>query len=150
MSDVARRRIAALLLVAGVVVGALAIADVGPFEDPPTVEERVQAVVEDFFTAAADGEAKGFCRMLTSDARRDLEVNTAQQLRLEAAPRCVEVLKLLRTVFEGSSARINEVSVSGPQARVEVQLKLKGAGAEPRTVLLVEEDGEWLVSDPDA
>jgi hypothetical protein len=150
MSDITRRRLAALLLIAAIAVGALAIADVGPFEDPPTEEERVQEVVEHFFAAASTGDAKGFCRALTPDARRDLEVNTAQQLRLDEAPSCVDVLTLLRTIFEGSTARINDVSVSGPQARVEVQLKLKGAGAEPRTVLLVEEDDEWRVSDPDA
>lgn len=150
MSDVLRRRIAALLLIAGLAVGALAIADVGPFEDPPTEEERVEAVVADFFARAAAGDGEGFCALMTRDARRALEVNTAQQLRLDEAPSCAAVLTLLRTVFEDSSAEINQVSVSGPQARAEVQLKLKGAGAEPRTILLSEEKGEWLVSDPDA
>lgn len=150
MSDVARRRIAALLLIAGIAVAVLAIADAGPFDDPPTEEERVEAVVEDYFASAVDGEGKKFCALMTREARRTLEVNTAQQLRLDEPPNCVDVLTLLNAVFDGSSVAVNHVSVSGPQARVEVQLKLKGAGAEPRTVLLAEEKGEWLVTDPDA
>ena len=58
MSDILRRRIAALLLVAGIAVAVLAIEDVGPFSDPETEEERVQATVEEFFAAAAEGESK--------------------------------------------------------------------------------------------
>ena len=150
MSDVVRRRIAALLLIAGIAVGALAIADVGPFDDPPTEEERVEAVVDDYYASLAGGDGKRFCALMTRDARRALEVNTAQQFRLDEPPSCVDVVTLLQTVFKGSSATVNDVSVSGPQARVEVQLKVKGAGAEPRTVLLSEEQDEWLVSDPDA
>ena len=65
MSDVVRRRIAALLLIAGIAVAVLAIADVGPFDDPPTEEERVQETVEDFFGAAANGDSKTFCGLLT-------------------------------------------------------------------------------------
>ena len=53
MSDTLRRRIAALLLVAVIVVVVLAIEDVGPFSNPETEEERVQATVEEFFGAAA-------------------------------------------------------------------------------------------------
>ena len=56
MSDVWRRRIAALLLVVGGRSAALAIADVGPSDDPPTPEEEVSEVVEDFYGAAADGD----------------------------------------------------------------------------------------------
>ena len=92
MSDVVRRRVAAALLIAGIAVAALAITDAGPFEDPPTEEERVEATVNEFF--------------------------------------------------------VRFVSVSGHQARVEARYKLAGAGAEPRTVLLLSEEGEWRVSDP--
>ena len=148
MSDVTRRRIAALLLIGGIVVGALAIADVGPFEDPPTEEERVQEAVEDFFAAAAAGDRDAFCGALTRDARRSLGVNTAQQLRLDEPPACAHVLTLLRPVFEGSAVQVNSVSVSGLRARVEARLKLKGTAAEPRTILLDREDDEWLVADP--
>jgi len=148
VSEYTRRRIAALLLLAGIVVGVLALLDVGPFEDPPTEEERVQDVVEDLFASAASGDAKGFCELLTRDARRALTVRTAQQLRLNEAPKCVHALTLLSGVFRGARVKVNLVSVSGPQARAEVDLKLKGAEPEPRTVMLVQTEGEWLVSDP--
>ena len=36
MSDATRRRVAAILLVVVVALVALAVADVGPFSDPPT------------------------------------------------------------------------------------------------------------------
>ena len=150
MSDIARRRIAALLLIAGIAVGALAIADVGPFDDPPTEEERAQAVVEDYFAAAAALDGERYCALMTRDARRVLGVNIAQQLRLDEPPSCANGVTLLQNLFKGLSAEINHVNVSGPQARVEVQLKIKGAGAEPRTVLLSREDDAWLISDPDA
>ena len=150
VDPILRRRIAALLLVAGVVIAVLAITDVGPFDDPPTEEERVQEVVEEFFASAVGGEGRRFCELMTRDARRALEVNTAQQLRLDEPPACVDVLTLLRAVFKDAAVEINHVNVSGPAARVEVQLRLKGAGAEPRTVLLTVQDGEWLVSNPDA
>ena len=58
MSDTLRRRIAAGLLIVGVIVAVLAIEDVGPFSDPATEEERVQTTVEQFFGAASDGDSK--------------------------------------------------------------------------------------------
>ena len=148
MSEVARRRIAALLLIAGIAVAALAIADAGPFEDPPTEEERVEEVVREFFDAAAAVDGERYCALLTRDARRALGVNIAQQVRLDEPPSCADGIVLLQKFFGGLKAEINHVSVSGPEARVEIQLKVKGAGAGPRTVLLTEKDGEWLVSDP--
>ena len=54
----------------------------------------------------------------------------------------------LKPVFEGSSIDVRFVSVSGHQARVEARYKLKGAAAQPRTILLRTEDGEWRVSEP--
>ena len=148
MSDVVRRRIAALLLVAGIAVGALAIADVGPFEDPVTQEERVTTAVEAFFGAAAGGDVKTFCSMLTREARQTLQINTAQQLQTDDPPNCEELFTVLKPVFEDSAIVVSSVSISGTKARVEASLKLKSAPAQPRTVLLNEEDGEWLVSDP--
>lgn len=148
MSDVVRRRIAALLLVVGAAAGALAIADVGPFEDPPTEEERVQATVERFFGAAAEGNSKTFCSLLTRDARLTLRVNTAQQLQINELPGCGRILDALAGAFEDSSITVRFVNVSGLHARVEARYKLGGAGAQLRTILLVQEDGEWYVSDP--
>lgn len=148
MSDVWRRRIAALLLIAGIVVAVLAIKDVGPFSDPPTQEEVVQGVVEKFFNAAAEGDSKTFCKLLTADARKTLEVNTAQRLQTDNPPSCEQILDVLAPAFKDSSIAVHLVSISGTRARVEARYKLAQAPAQPRTILLELEGGEWHVSDP--
>ncbi len=148
MSDVLRRRIAALLLVVGIAVAVLAIKDVGPFSDPPTQEETVRGVVEDFFAAAAAGDSKTFCRLLTEDAREELEVNTAQRLQSDEALTCTQILDVLAPAFEDSQVDVRFVSISGIRARVEARYKLADSPAQPRTILLVLEDDEWHVSDP--
>ena len=148
MSDTLRRRIAALLLVAVIVVAVLAIEDVGPFSDPETEEERVQATVEEFFGAAAEGESKTFCDLLTADAREALRVSTAQRLQSDELPECTRILDVLAPAFADSQLDVRFVSVSGNRARVEARYRLAGSGAQPRTVLLLSEDGEWRISDP--
>jgi hypothetical protein len=45
LSESARRRIAAVILLAGIAIAALAIWDVGPFANPPTEAERAQSAV---------------------------------------------------------------------------------------------------------
>ncbi|MGH2952725.1 MAG: DUF4878 domain-containing protein [Solirubrobacterales bacterium] len=148
MTEVTRRRIAALLLVAGAVVAVLALVDVGPFEDPPTEEERVQATVEEFFAAASAGESRKFCGLLTEQARNTLRVNTARQIQAEELPGCREILEALKEAFAGSEITVRQVSVSGPQARVEARYREAEGGARPRTIMLLEERGEWRISDP--
>ena len=148
MSDTLRRRIAAGLLIVGVVVAVLAIEDVGPFSDPVTEEERVQATVERFFGAASEGDSKTFCTLLTSDAREALEVSTAQRLQTDETPECTKILDVLAPVFKGSAVSVRFVSVSGNRARVEARYRVAGSGAQPRTLLLLDEDGEWRISDP--
>ena len=148
MSDTLRRRIAAGLLIVGIVIAVLAIEDVGPFSDPETEEQRVQAAVERFFGAASTGDSKTFCRLLTSDAREALRVSTAQRLQTDEPPECTKILDVLAPVFAESQISVRYVSVSGNRARVEARYKLSGSGAQPRTVLLLSEDGEWRISDP--
>lgn len=150
MSEVTRRRIAALLLVAGIAVAALAIADVGPFDDPPTEEQRAQAAVEDFFSAAADGDSKAFCALLTDQARQELRVATAQRLQVNELPECEKILDLFAAAFKDSELTVRRVSVSGNQARVEGPYRVRGEPAQPRTVLLLEVNGAWRISDLDA
>jgi hypothetical protein len=150
LDPVTRRRIAAVLLVAGIVLAVLAIGNVGPFSDPPTEEERAEATVVSFFGAASDGDFKTFCDLLTKDARRGIEARAAG-ISAEGGPKgCKEILTLLaKKQFAGSEALVTDVSISGPRARAEVNLKLEGErGHEQRTVLLEQIDGEWLVSDP--
>jgi hypothetical protein len=148
MSELARRRIAALLLVAGIAVAALAIADVGPFEDPPTEEENVEAAVERFFGAAAAGDSKTFCALLTDEARQALRLNTAQRLQIDELPECERILDAIGVAFKGSQLIVRQVTVSGNRARVEGRYRLADGAAQPRTVLLLSEDGRWRISDP--
>jgi hypothetical protein len=149
MSDLTRRRIAALLLVTGVLVAVLAIADLGPFRDPPTTEDHVAAAVGELFDAAAESDFESFCALLTPDARATLRRNAARLAGEDAARGCARTLEA--TVgggLEGSRHSIREVSVSGPRARVEARFRPPEAQPELRTLYLSEVDGEWLVDDP--
>ena len=148
MSDVGRRRLAALLLVLGIAIAALAIADVGPFDDPPTEEEIVEEAAERFFAAAASGDADAFCDLLTAQARQTLRVNTAQRLQINELPKCEQILDALAEAFKDSQLSVRSVSISGNQARVEARYRAADAAVQPRTVLMLEEDGEWKISDP--
>ena len=150
LSDIARRRIAALLLIAGIVVGALAIADVGPFDDPPTEADRVAETVERFYAAAAEGDFATYCALLTPAARDRVRANAARLLEEAGRLSCDEILTVARKTFAGISARIREVSISGIRARVEVNVKRpKTPGVESKTMFLDQDEaGEWRVSDP--
>ena len=136
-----------MLLIAGIAVAVLAIEDVGPFSDPVTEEERAADAVEEFFTAASDGDSKRFCALLTADARKQLQVSTAQRLQTNEVPECTRILDVLAPVFANSSFTLDYVSVSGNRARAEGRFKVGGA-AEPRTVLMLLEKDEWRISDP--
>jgi len=149
MSDVARRRIAALLLIAVVVVGVLALIDAGPFDDPPaTAEDRVAATVERLYAAAGEGDFRTFCDLLTDRAKANLRENAANLAGGEAPP-CARTLELtIGEGFEGSRAKVREVNVSGPHARVTANVRGPDADPELRTIYLDEIEGEWYVSDP--
>jgi hypothetical protein len=150
LSDIARRRIAALLLILGIAVAALAMTDTWPFDDPPTAEERVQDTVESFYAVGAAGDFAAYCALLTPAARDRVRVNAARLLEEAGRLPCEEILAVAEEELKGQSIRIREVSVSGTQARAEVNVKVAGrAGVEPRTMLLEQnEAGEWKVSDP--
>jgi Domain of unknown function (DUF4878) len=150
VSPTLRRRIAAALLIVGIAVAALAIADVGPFEDPATVEERVAGAVREVFAAAAAGEAKAFCDRLTPAYREALEIQVAQAAQSDEPAKCERVMEVFLLPYQDSEIEVHEVSVSGNRARVEARLRLPDHGAQPRTVLLVEGGGSWRVSELNA
>jgi hypothetical protein len=145
-----RRRIAATLLIVGVVIAGLAIADVGPFSDPPTEEEQAADTVEEFFGSAAEGDFKTFCGLLTPPARSLIEQRAGQLAQEEGLEGCTEILRALAGKELGENQlTITESSVSGDRARVETELKLAGKkGTEQRSVLLQLYKGEWLIYDP--
>jgi hypothetical protein len=73
LSEAARQRIAALILLAGIAVAALAIADVGPLSDPPSEAQRAQDTAEGFFGAAEKRDFKTACDQLTAEEQRAIE-----------------------------------------------------------------------------
>jgi hypothetical protein len=151
LSDVTRRRIAAVLLAVCVAVAALAITDTGPFSDPPTEEERVADAVDALFGAAADGDFAAYCDALTPRARDVIRANAARLVEAGDVLKCEDILGVAgKKAFAGVDVRIRDVSVSGNRARVEANLKRpETSGIEPRTILLERsEAGEWKVSDP--
>jgi len=150
LDEYTRRRIAAILLVVIAVVGVLAIADVGPFSDPPTPEELAQETVEDFFAAAAAGDFDSFCELMTKPARQAIEVRAGAIAAQEGLEGCAEILgTLVGKQLRGSQLEITLSSVSGNRARVETELKVKGeAGRQQRSVLLELRRDEWKIYDP--
>ncbi|HEX2468663.1 MAG TPA: hypothetical protein VHJ54_10705 [Solirubrobacterales bacterium] len=151
MSEYTRRRIAAVLLVVGVLVVALAIADLGPFSDPLTEEERVQEAVESFFAAASDADFREFCSLMTKPQRERLVFRATALAETQDLSGCPEVVEaVVGDQFEGVSVVMDDVSVVGPKARIEATLRFGGkAGNQPRTISLEEVDDEWLVSEFD-
>lgn len=145
-----RRRVAAVLLVVGVIVAGLAIADVGPFSDPPTEEERAADAVEEFFTSAAEGDFKTFCGLLTEPARAAIKQRAGALAAEQGLEGCPEILRAFAgKEFQGSELKVVSSSVSGDRARVETELRLSGrGGSEQRSILLQLYKGEWLIYDP--
>jgi hypothetical protein len=150
LSDITRRRIAAILLVAGIALAVLAITDTWPFADPPTEEERAQDAVEELYAAAADGDFATYCELLTPAARDRVRVNAARLLEEAGQLKCEEILAVAKEEFAGLSVKIRDVSVSGAQARVEADVKLRDTpGVDSRTMFLEQDNsGTWRVSDP--
>jgi len=151
LSDTARRRIAAVLLVVGIGVAVLAITDTAPlFDDPPTEEERAREAVERFYGAAAAGDFIAYCSLLTPAARDRVKANAARLLEEAGSLKCEEILAVAEEQFAGVTVRIREVSVSGIQARVEANVRFAGSPAvESRTMFLEQDDaGNWRISDP--
>ena len=150
LSEIARRRIATLLLITGVAVAVLAITDTWPFDDPPTEEERAEAAVEDFYAAAAAGDFATYCELLTPGARDRVRVNAARLLEEAGQLKCEEILDVAKEEFAGLSVKIRDVSVIGTQARVEADVKLPDTpGVASRTMFLEKDNtGAWRISDP--
>ena len=147
LSDAWAQRIAGGLLLLAGLLAALAIFDLGPFADPPTDEELATEAVESFYSAAATGDWENFCLGLTSFARAQVETNVSRLTGREAED-CIAALSAGANSFEGLEIRVRDVNIVGNEARVETSVKLPDEPPELRSVLLIEEGGEWLVNDP--
>jgi hypothetical protein len=150
LSEAARRRIAALILLAGIAVGALAIADVGPFSNPPTEAQRVEAAVEEFFTAAHNRDFKSACDQLTDQEQRTIEQRAGSIAAQEGLKGCDQILKaFIGDELAGTKiTKVSDVRVSGNQAVVDANLSSPGAkGTRSTTFHLFLIRDEWKISD---
>jgi hypothetical protein len=152
LSDVARRRIAAGILVVGIVLVVLAITDTAFFEDPPTQAEEVEEVVVDFFEATAEQDFDRACGLLTQGAQDLMRRAAARALgETDEELKCSAIMEsVIGESFAGVAVRVRKgTSVSGNRARAEAALKPEGEPATFRSILLEQaNDGsDWLISD---
>lgn len=150
LSEAARRRIAAVILVAGIAVAVLAIADLGPFSNPPTEAERAQGAVERFFAAAQDRDFKSVCGQLTAEEQRAVEQRAGSVAAREGLKGCHEILRefLSDELAATRITKIADVRVSGNQAIVEAALRSPGSdGPRSATFHLFLIRGEWRIAD---
>ena len=150
LSEAARRRIAAVILIAGIAIAALAIADVGPFSDPPTEEERAQSAVERFFAAAQDHDFKSACTQLTSEEQQVIEQRAGSVAAREGLRGCDEILKaFLGDQLAGTRiTKVIDVRVSGNQAVMDANIRTPGSkGAKSATFHLFLIRDQWKIDD---
>jgi ketosteroid isomerase-like protein len=150
LSDVARRRIAAVILVLGAAVAALAFADVGPFSNPPTEQERVQATVERFFEAARSKDFKAVCGQLTQQEQRTVEQRAGPIASQRGLKGCDQIIGALlgAQLSQTRIAKVNDVRVSGNRAVVDSDLRIAGAKhPQPTTVDLFLIGRQWKIAD---
>jgi hypothetical protein len=150
LSESARRRIAAVILIAGIAIATLAIADLGPFANPPTEAERAQGTVENFFAAAQDHDFKAACAQLTSDERQSIEQRAASVASREGLHGCDEILKaFLGDQLAGTQiTKVIDVRVSGNQAVMDANLRTPGSKDKQTAMFhlfLVNDD--WKIND---
>jgi hypothetical protein len=150
LSEAARRRIAAVILVAGIAVAVLALADVGPFSDPPSEAERAQSAVERFFAAAQDRDFKSACGQLTGEEQRVVEQRAGSVAAQKGLRGCDEILRefLGDQLAATRIAKMVDVRVSGNQAVVEANLRSPGVqGTRSATFHLFLVRDEWKIAD---
>jgi hypothetical protein len=149
LSESTRRAVAGVLLVIGVVVGALAITDTAFFEDPPSPEERVARTVTDFFEAAAAADFDRSCDLLSPNAQMQMQVSAAAITGEDRKLKCPEILDVLaKDLFADVEVRVRSVNIEGNRARAETTVKAEGEPSSIRQIPLEQaDDGSWVISD---
>jgi hypothetical protein len=150
LSEAARRRIAAVILVVGIAIAVLAIADIGPFSDLPSEAERAQSAVERFFAVAQDRDFKSACGQLTGEEQRVVEQRAGSVAAQKGLKGCDEILaEFLGDQLAGTRiTKVVDVRVSGNQAVVEASLRspgVKGTRAATFHLFLIRD--EWKIAD---
>ena len=125
---------------------ALAIANVGPFSNPPTEAQRAQATVERFF---ADGHTKDFkaaCAELTREAQATIEQRAGAAAAQKGLKGCDQILGL----FLGNLVlgHVDDVRVSGNRAVVDASVRSSGSShGRPTTIDLFLIRNSWKIAD---
>ena len=147
LDPVIRRRIAAVVLVVGLMVAALAVANVGPFSNPPTAADRARAALEDFFAAAKHKDFKAVCSILTAPERSQIEIRAAALAGNRTG--CSRVLDSpLGAALAHTKVEIEDVRVSGNLAAIDAKLRTPRAKRpQYRTYKLEELGARWRISD---
>lgn len=147
LDPVIRRRIAAVLLVLGAAIAALAIANVGPFSNPPTDADRARAALESFFAAAKRNDFRQACAILTAPERSQIEIRAAALAGNRTG--CSAVLDSpLGTALGRTSLEIEDVRVSGNLAAIDARLRAPGEKSPQfRTYKLEELGRRWRISE---
>ena len=150
LSDATRRRIAAVVVLSGIVVAALAIANLGPFANPPSEAQRAQEAVEGFFAAAHARDFESACRELTTEEQHAVEQRAATLATQKGLRGCDQILSaFLGDELAGTQiTEIVDVRVSGNQAVVDANMRSPGAkGTQSATFHLFLVSGEWRIAD---
>jgi ketosteroid isomerase-like protein len=129
---------------------ALAVADVGPFSDPPTEAERAQATVERFFDAAHDKDFEAVCHELTEQEQRTVEQRAGSLAIEQGLKGCNEILRayLGDQLSATRIAEVEDVRVSGNRAVVDTSLNAPGSKRpQPTTFDLFLIADRWRIAD---
>ena len=149
LDPIVRRRIAALLLLAGAAIAVLALLNIGPFSNPPTEADRARTALEDFFAAARAKDYARVCELLSPAQQKNLEQAAEQVSKGKVANGCAAAVAAGGGgALAHSELRIRDVRVSGSLAAIDASLRIQGVkGPQFRTFQLEEVNGEWRVSD---
>jgi hypothetical protein len=150
LSEVTRRRIAAVLLVLGGIVAVLAIADVGPFENPPTEQEKAQAAVERFFGEAREKRFRAACSELSPERLALIEQAGARIASEKGLEGCSQIFAAVigDQLAKLKILEVADVRISGNRAAVDLKLHIPGEKhPDERTIDLVLIKDEWRIND---
>lgn len=151
--ELLQRRIAAIVILIGVVIAIMALTDAAPFFDDTTEEERVADSVESFFAAFADGDYAGVCELFSPEVAAAIEQAGATETEGEEPRGCAEILEARFAAAEGEElklgVKIESVRVSGQRAVAEVIIKSEEQPkGTPESIELERAPEGWLITTP--
>lgn len=144
--ELLQRRISAAVILIGVVIAIMALADAAPLFDDVTEEERVEDAVARFFAAYDEGDYATVCELLSTDVRDAIELAGATETG-GGEPECAEIIEARFSALAGEEklgVNVDSVRVSGPRA-VAV---LKARSPEvPDSIELERAGDQWVVTE---